>query len=200
MPELSDAFLYANSAKDLWQKLCESFGQRNGPLLFYIQKEITELSQGTNSVAVYCTKLKKLWDELQDLSEIPMCRCPTSCTAMKKYIVFGERQKLIKFLIHLDDEYDAIRGQILLMDPLPDLNKAYSMVVRVEKPKQFTSYINAGNEIAACAHQTGTGNEIANITTSGILTRGTSKERRDNKKNRSSRYSDHCHGIGHTQD
>lgn len=75
VPELSDAFLYANSAKDLWQELSDRFGQSNGPLLFQIEKEITELQQGTDSVAVYYTKLKKLWDELQNLSEIPVCKC-----------------------------------------------------------------------------------------------------------------------------
>ena len=60
MPELSDAFLYVNSAKDLWQELCDRFGQSNSPLLFQIEKEITELQQGIDSVAVYYTKLKKL--------------------------------------------------------------------------------------------------------------------------------------------
>lgn len=113
---------------------------------------------------------------------------------MKEYMALGQRQKLIKFLMHLDDKYDAIRGQLLLMDSLPDLNKAYSMVVRVEKQKQLTSHINAGNEIAACA-------EITNITASGLLAKETSKGRSDNnKKTRSSRYCDHCHKTGHTQD
>ena len=89
--------------------------------------------------------------------------------------------------MHLDEKYDAIREQLLLMDPLPDLNKAYSMVVKVEKQKQLTSHINAGNEIAACA-------EIINVTASGLLARETSRGRRDNnKKTRSSRCYDHCH-------
>ena len=41
--ELSDAFLYASSAKALWEELAERFGQSNGTLLFQLEKEIAEL-------------------------------------------------------------------------------------------------------------------------------------------------------------
>ena len=69
-PKLTDAFLYANSARELSDELTERFGQSNGSLLYQIQKEIEDLYQGNDSVAVYYTKLKKLWDELADLSEV----------------------------------------------------------------------------------------------------------------------------------
>ena len=64
VPKLSDAFPYANSIKKLWQELREILGYSNGPLLFQIKKEIAELQQGADGVAIYYTKLKKLWDEL----------------------------------------------------------------------------------------------------------------------------------------
>ncbi|KAL0298884.1 UNVERIFIED_CONTAM: hypothetical protein Sradi_6548200 [Sesamum radiatum] len=35
----------------------------------------------------------------------------------------------------LNDTYDNIRNQILVMDPFPSLNKAYSMVLRVERQR-----------------------------------------------------------------
>jgi len=39
---LSGAFIYANSAKELWNELVERFGQSNGPLLYKVQKEIED--------------------------------------------------------------------------------------------------------------------------------------------------------------
>jgi len=44
------------------------------------------LYQGNESVAVYYTKLKRLWDELDDLSEVRNCDCThkNDCTAVKK--------------------------------------------------------------------------------------------------------------------
>ena len=64
-----------------------------------------------------------------------MCNCVRnmSCTTIKKHLELEQIQKLMQFLMHLNDSYDAIRGQILLMDPLPSVNKAYSMIQRVEK-------------------------------------------------------------------
>ncbi|KAJ0016708.1 hypothetical protein Pint_10816 [Pistacia integerrima] len=44
--------------------------------------------------------------------------------------------RLMQFLVGLNDSFDHIRNQILLMDPLPIINKAYSMVLRVEKQRE----------------------------------------------------------------
>jgi len=77
-PSLYGAFIYENYAKELWNELIERFGQSNGPFLYMIQKEISKLYQGNDSVAVYYTKPKKLWDELADLSEIPNYNCNPS--------------------------------------------------------------------------------------------------------------------------
>ena len=45
----------------------------------------------------------------------------------------------MQFFMHLNDEYEAIRGQILLLDPLPTVNKAYSMIQRVERQRHVTN-------------------------------------------------------------
>jgi len=91
-PSLLGVFIYANSAKELWCELPERFGQSNGPLLYKVHKEASELCQGNDSMVVYYTKMKKLWDELADLSEIPDCGCNFGCEAMKKTLKLSQRQ------------------------------------------------------------------------------------------------------------
>jgi len=135
VPELSEAFLYVNSAKELWDELTERFGESNGPLLFHLEKEIFELHQGGDPVAVYYTKLKRSWDEISDMSDISICTCLETCPSIKKNQELDQRRKLMQFLMHLNDEYEAIRGKILLVDPLPSMNKAYSMIQRVERQR-----------------------------------------------------------------
>lgn len=81
------------------------------------------------TIAQYYTKLKKLWDELMSLTPVPEC----SYGAAKVISEALDSNRLIQFLMGLNDAYDSIRGQILLMEPLPNANKAYSMVLRVEK-------------------------------------------------------------------
>ena len=70
-----DAFLYTNTAKELWDEIGERFGEFNGPLIYQIQREIASISQGTMSVAQYYTKIKKAWDELNCLMPVPSCSC-----------------------------------------------------------------------------------------------------------------------------
>jgi len=88
----------------------ERFGQSNGPLLSQLEKELSELYQENDSVAVCYTKMKGLCDELDDLSEIPVCAYAPSCKAIKKTMALAERQKLMHFLMHLNENYEAIRG------------------------------------------------------------------------------------------
>lgn len=44
--EIVEAFLYVNTAKELWEELKERFGECNGPLLYQIQREISTVTQG----------------------------------------------------------------------------------------------------------------------------------------------------------
>ncbi|GKD30975.1 hypothetical protein Tco_1241753 [Tanacetum coccineum] len=47
-----------------------------------------------------------------------------------------QRKRLIQFLMGLDECYSNIRGQILLMQPLPTTAKAYTMVRQEEKQRE----------------------------------------------------------------
>lgn len=126
--DLVEAFLYVNTSKELWDELRERFGECNGPLLYQIQREIS-VTQGNTTIAQYYTKLKKYWDELNCLTPVPECTCGSAKLVANAF----DSSILIQFLMGLNDAYDSIRGQILLMEPLPSANKAYSMVLRVEK-------------------------------------------------------------------
>ena len=49
-----------------------------------LEKDIANLYQGNDSVAVYYIKFKKLWDELTDLFEVTVCASGANCLAIKK--------------------------------------------------------------------------------------------------------------------
>ena len=50
----------------------------------------------------------------------------------------------------LDESYAQIHGQILLMEPIPPINKVYSLVLQEEKQCQVASSnpLNPGSEVA----------------------------------------------------
>ena len=198
MPELSEAFLYVNSARELWDELTERFGESNGPLLYQLEKEITELYQGSDSVAVYYTKLKRLWDEISDASGIPICTCPETYPSIKKTIALEQRQKLMQFLMHLNEEYENIRGQILLLDPLPTVNKAYSMIQRAEKQRHVSNSIGMCREVVAAVNKTNVSCSGEIEAVNAFLTRN--KNRKDLRKSRPNKFYDHCQKPGHERD
>ena len=39
--ELVDGFIYTASARDLWQEICERFGECNGPMIYELHRKIS---------------------------------------------------------------------------------------------------------------------------------------------------------------
>ncbi|GJV04360.1 pyridoxal 5'-phosphate synthase-like subunit PDX1.2 [Tanacetum coccineum] len=142
--ELSEAFLYAQSAYELWKEIAERYGQSNGPLIYQLESELSKITQGNLSIAAFFNKLKRCWDELQNLNGLPVCNCgkmqECTCGVLDKVLERDSHLKLIKFLMKLSDEYESVRSQILAMDPLPNVNKAYYIVQQINKQKQVTSH------------------------------------------------------------
>ncbi|XP_071720767.1 uncharacterized protein [Rutidosis leptorrhynchoides] len=142
--ELSESFLYATSASGLWKELSERYGQSNGPLIYQIERDLSKVNQGSLTIAAYYNKLKKYWDELQSLNGVPSCSYgrvrDCTCGTAEKFHENEGRSKLIQFLMQLNDEFKNVRSQILSMDPLPTINKAYYIVQQVEKQKHVTQH------------------------------------------------------------
>ena len=86
-------------------------------------------------VAAYYTRLKGLWDELASYNDLS----PYSCGVMKKHLEHEERNALMQFLMGLHESYGAIHGQILLMQPLPNLQMAYSLISQEEKQRELST-------------------------------------------------------------
>ncbi|KAK4386184.1 hypothetical protein Sango_2489000 [Sesamum angolense] len=182
--DIAEAFLYATSARDLWLELESRFGESNGPLLYQIQREIASISQENMSVAVYFTKLKKLWDELASLDPIPSC----SCGASKKISEKIASNQLMQFLMGLSNAYDHVRSQVLLMDPLPTVGKAYSMFLRVEKQREVYSGISGEGVMATQFGET----------TRQVPSKGPVKRRGPVDKKQL--YCQHCKKSGHLRE
>ena len=56
--------------------------------------------------------------------------CP--CLESRKFGEHCEYQILLQFLMGLNEKYDQSRNQILMIEPTPNINKAYAMLVERE--------------------------------------------------------------------
>ena len=53
-----------------------------------------------------------------------------SCGGLEKLKEMDEKKRVMQFLMGLNDSYATIDGQILLMQPLPDACRVYSLVIQ----------------------------------------------------------------------
>lgn len=141
--DLAQGVIHAKTAQQVWDDLHEQFSQKNAPAIFQIQKSIATISQGTISVASYFIKIKGLWDELEAY------RTHITCNQMKTHMDQKEEDKLMQFLMGLNESYKTVRSNILMMSPLPNVRQAYSLIIQEETQRQMTSESTESFSIAA---------------------------------------------------
>lgn len=74
-----------------------------------------------------------------------------NCGSEKLAIEIHNIDHLMQFLMGLNDVFDQVCSQILLLDPLPTANKAFLMVPRVESQKEVQTNISEHTEVTALA-------------------------------------------------
>ncbi|KAL0392792.1 UNVERIFIED_CONTAM: Retrovirus-related Pol polyprotein from transposon RE1 [Sesamum radiatum] len=127
-----------------------------------------------------------LWDELIELKPTPQCT-GNGCTCGARQVVaeLALFTQLLQFLMGLSDDFDNVRHQILVMEPIPSVNKAYSMVASVEKQRQVHL---SGTENVALHAKTEHKREFKGIARKKLF---------EDKRNH---YCDYCEKTGHTKD
>ena len=89
----------------------------------------------------------------------------------------------MQFLMGLNDSYSQIKGQILLMEPVPSINKFYSLLIQEERQRRVGSSNN---------HIESTALAMKGSNSTFILSRG------KNSKGKDRPICTHCGKLGHT--
>lgn len=87
------------------------------------------------TVSKYFTKIKILWEELGEFRSIHTC----TCGGLQPLVDHLHTEYVLIFVTVLNETFDQIRGQILLMDPIPSVNRVFSLVFQEEKQKEADS-------------------------------------------------------------
>lgn len=132
---IHDSVTYAETANQIRTDLKEIYSQGNEIRIHQLRREITIADQGTISVSVYFTKLKTLWDELDAYLQMPHCKGVKDFSLFK----YQESERAYQFLTGLDVScFGVLRSNILSIEPLPNLNKVYSIVLREERQQNLS--------------------------------------------------------------
>ncbi|KAK3011427.1 hypothetical protein RJ639_010915 [Escallonia herrerae] len=127
--ELQTSAAHADTASEIWCDFDERFTQGIALRVYDLKRSIALLQQEKSAISTYYGKLKGVWNELHNLRPIPVC----TCGAGKKMQEMREEEKVFDFLMGLDDTYKTVRSQILSIDPLPGLGRAYAVAAQEEK-------------------------------------------------------------------
>ena len=95
-----------------------------------MQKDLASISQGVLSVSDYFTNLSSLWDEIHNFNPLSIRSCEKCvCHVNDKISNLHHRETIMQLLMGLNDSFSQIRGQILLMDSIPPVDKVYSLLI-----------------------------------------------------------------------
>ncbi|XP_070048804.1 uncharacterized protein [Nicotiana tomentosiformis] len=134
--DIAESVLYSKTTREICKELATGLGQCNGAQLYQLQKELSDAVQGASDKAGYFTKVKKIWDELNTLNTFDHYSCKCICGGKIKTMKLHPDGRLIQFLMGLNEGYSGAKNSILMMDPLPSINHAYSLLIQDEKQRE----------------------------------------------------------------
>ncbi|GJU88477.1 cysteine-rich receptor-like protein kinase 8 [Tanacetum coccineum] len=108
---------------------------------------INSASKLWSELQEHYTKINGFWDEFDALEAPYMCVYVCNCKNGRVNGERDQRKRLIQFLMGLDESYSNIKEQILLMQPLPSVAKAYTMVRQEEKQRERLSIKSTNSTI-----------------------------------------------------
>ncbi|KAK3006006.1 hypothetical protein RJ639_016021 [Escallonia herrerae] len=177
-----------NEAKLIWDSLKTRYSIPNRPRIYKLWSDASMTTQGGASVITYYTKLLGMWDELLTLSPLESCGCPKGTEKINWY----QDLQTYQFLMGLDDKYATLRTQIINMDPFPNIDRVYAMVMQEESHRGITGSRDTTSAVGFHAQ-----NGPPTARSSGLV----SATAGDPDRTPTGRpWCTFCHRVGHTQE
>ena len=137
--QIAKSVIYFDTAAAIWNDLEERFGQTFATQIYSLEQQLHDISQGNFSVMEFFTKIKVVWDELSAVNPLPYCTCQKcTCNLAKRILTQQQDQRLMQFMMKLNDHFSAVRGNILMMSPLPNISQAYRLFTQEEIHKELS--------------------------------------------------------------
>ena len=110
------------NASEIWKELEERFGYASMTQVYTSEQKLSEMTQGSQNIAEFFTNIKTIWHTLNDAHPLPTCTCnKCTCNLSKKIVDRQQEQRLIQFMMKLNEPYSAVRGSVLMLQPLPKI-------------------------------------------------------------------------------
>ncbi|XP_071728666.1 uncharacterized protein [Rutidosis leptorrhynchoides] len=137
--ELYSGKIFSTNATHVWNELKETYNKIDGSIIYNLHHKINSIKQNKNSLSDYYHSLNSLWKQYDCMITGPACTCGNVCNCPAGEFVKEQNkvQKLMQFLMGLNDCYMSVRSNILLRDPLHDVKSAYAILSREESHRNI---------------------------------------------------------------
>eukprot|EP00257_Ricinus_communis_P027026 XP_025014440.1 uncharacterized protein LOC112536078 [Ricinus communis] len=127
--DISSNYMCYHTAKELWDNVNLMYSDLgNQSQIYEIMLKLGEIHQGEDSTTKYFNSLKRLWQDLE-LFNFYEWKSIDDCNHYKKKV---EDDRIFKFLMGLNVEFDEVRGRIIGRQPLPFIGEVFDEVRREE--------------------------------------------------------------------
>uniref|UniRef100_A0A803MEU6 Retrotransposon Copia-like N-terminal domain-containing protein n=1 Tax=Chenopodium quinoa TaxID=63459 RepID=A0A803MEU6_CHEQI len=125
---LAKSVIFFSTASGIWKDLEDRYSVVSGPQIYSLQQTLSQLERGSDSIVVFFTKIKGIWDQISAANPIPTCNCTRcTCNLTQKFLKSQQDERLIRFLMKLDTKHAGVRTNILMMNPLPNMDPGESI-------------------------------------------------------------------------
>ncbi|XP_075083597.1 uncharacterized protein LOC142167334 [Nicotiana tabacum] len=122
--ELMPSIVFASNARKVWSDFKEIFYRCRLTRIYHLWTEIASLKLSIDSVTTYYSKMTDLCSELDVLTPKFSCDCEES----RPSLIHLEQQRLLQFLMGLNENYNNVLSNVLLRRPVVSVNEAYAIV------------------------------------------------------------------------
>ncbi|XP_070025332.1 uncharacterized protein [Nicotiana sylvestris] len=122
---------YGTNLVNLWENC-------NAIILSWLMNYVSpELLSGM----VYSSNVNAVWDDLKEQFDSLTPISGRETANSREFVQFIERQKLLQFLMGLNESYEQARRQLLMMVHVPTINKAHFMLKERESQRNMTNIV-----------------------------------------------------------
>ncbi|CAH9104998.1 unnamed protein product [Cuscuta europaea] len=154
-PTLRSSISYIEMASALWDDIKSQFSVVNGPKIQQLKRELADCKQRGMTMVAYYGKLKKIWDDLNDLDQFPTCTCgKCTCDLSARIEKKWDEEKVHQLLMGLDEKsYGVVRSNLPTQEPLPSVGRVYAVLTQDESSRDNSRTQEDRGEITSFAAQ-----------------------------------------------
>ncbi|XP_071708189.1 uncharacterized protein [Rutidosis leptorrhynchoides] len=197
--ELYSGSIYSVDAATVWKDLKDTYNKIDGFVIFNLYQNINTVKQGNSTLAEYYHKLSFLWVQYEAMIKLTKCTCDAAQTNQ----THNNMLRLMQFLMGLNDSYMAVRSNLLLRDPLPDVKTAYSVISREETHRSVINGESSKPQNSVFLSQSDTNSTVVNYSNTNRnnnFNRGNAGTNTFNRNVYSNLKCTKCNRVGHTID